>query len=455
MAIVAPREEASSDDVLIWKYAASRAHQAAEAARARAREAAADETAQRRGLRSLGPALERAVRGVRISRNTESLQPAHAVIEAASESMPAPIPAPWHAPSLPEVWTAPVAEAPEEPPANERLWAPAVRLVTLDDVVAESASVPLPAALLLYDDVLEWLQRLHASGVIYGGVDTSAVIVEPEGRCTLRDPSLLALSQAGSPVADLQAATAVFVDTIRGTVLAESLPLPARCLVEQTMAVESASNRLTAARLRSDLATAARAFLQDDWEVGARSWLAHASAAISGVELRGLPVPVAEALSEARAVASQASEASDDKRHLLYGGVTKREPRLMIGLGIAASASITLVVGAAVGLTGPRTPASPPAQHHQAAISAPAPPSVVPTAAAATPAALLPTPSAAPPSAAPAPPPPPPPVQAHSAPASGPIVFTPVAAPPPPPTPLPSLAASPTPGCLLGIICGG
>ncbi|HEX6537873.1 MAG TPA: hypothetical protein VF155_01670 [Candidatus Dormibacteraeota bacterium] len=449
MAIVAPQEEASSDDVLIWKYAASRAHQAAEAARARAREAADDST-QRRGLRALGPALERAVRGVRFSRTTESRQPARAVIESWPDPLPVAVPEPWHAPSLTEIWTAPVAETPVELPAYERLWTPEVRVVTLDDVVAGSASVPLPAALLLYDDVLEWLQRLHASGLTHGAVDTSSVIIEPEGRCTLRDSGLLA-PPARSPVADLQAATAVFVDTIRGTVFAESLPLPARCLVEQTMAVESASNRLTAARLRADLATAAGAFLQDDWEIGARAWLSHASVAISGVELTGFPVPVAVALADARAVAP---EPSDDKRPLLYGGVTKREPRFMIGLGIAASASITLVVGAAVGLTGSRTPAAPPAQHHQAGISAPALPSAVPTAAAATPAALLPTPSAAPPSAVPAPPPPPPPVQAHAAPSSGPVVFTPVAVPAPPPTPIPSIAASPTPGCLLGIICG-
>lgn len=451
MAIVAPQEEASSDDVLIWRYAASRARQAAEAARAKAREAAAEESAQRRGLRTLGPALERAVRSVRIARppvrreaEDVSAEPAPEVWAAAASAASAQ--AIW---TPPEVWVPRATPVLEELPAIEPLVAPApLPVVSLDDIVAENAAVPLAAAMLLYDDVLEWLQRLHASGVTHGAVETSAVTIDREGRGALRGGSLLGGMSAVHPATDLQAATAVFVDTIRGTVLAHSLPLPARCLVEQTMAVEAASDRLTAARLRSDLAVAARAFLSEDWELSARTWLATAMATAAGIELIGLPSPLPAPGHELAGL----SDPAEPKRAWSSHGASRREPKMMIGLGIAASASITLVVGAAVGLTGPRAVSPPHAAVHHAAITAPAP-LAIPTAAAASPAALLPTPTAAPPSAVPAPPPPP--VQVHAAPPSvAPVVFTPAPIPPTPATTLPSLAPSPTPGCLLGIICG-
>lgn len=442
MAIVAPREEAASDDVLVWRYAAERAHQAAEAARARAREAAAAEP-ERRGLRTLGPTLERAVRSVKIQRN-----PAR---RRRTEQSPPEAPAPSIEPS-PEVWAAPSSDAPEELPARDRLWTPEpARVVTLDDILADSATVPLPAALIVFDDVLEWLQRLHATGATYGELDAGAVDIDTDGRSSLRAGGAgRGLRDDYTTSADLQAAAAVFTTTIAGTTATDALPLPARCLVEQAHAVGSATNRLSAARLRVDLAVAARAFLDDGWDVGGRAWLGSACAT-AAVELTGR-----------RATAAEDGEGAADtlSKRRLFAAVSKRDPRMLIGLGVAATASVALVVGTAVGLSGSHTATAPAAHQHRPAISTPAPVSK-PTAAAAS-SDALPQPTAAvappaPPTAVPTAPPaapvaapqvvarPPAPVTA------GPVIFTPVAAPA---TPISSQAPTPAPTqCILGILC--
>ena len=449
MAVVAHQEE-SPDDVLIWRYAASRAHAAAEEARARAQKAvAAAERTDRRLLRTIAPQLQRFVRGVRIQRRAHPA-PAAERPKAPELEVIQGGPAVW----APRLWTPIVGQAPDVLRAEDRRWTLAPLTASFGDILLDAASVPLPAALLVYDDVLEWLQRLHGRGLTYGNVRASAVEVDQEGRCTLREGDVgFAETTPRTRLADLQAATWILVEATGGAhipnamqaldpSILEGLPLPARCLVEQTLAVE-AGYRLTAARLRSDVAVAARAFLQEDWEPGARAWLASAAAA-SGVELIG------RRQADRPADGSPAAGAERSSRPVLVGGITRREPRLMVGLGIAASASITLVVGAAVGITGTRPPAHATVADRPAIV---APPSAVPTVNA-SPAALAPaTPQAATPSAAtPVPSPPPTAVPVHAAPPPvtvGPVTFTPFPVPTVQATPSPS----PTPACLLGIIC--
>lgn len=449
MAVVAHQEESPADDVLIWRYAASRAHAAAEEARARAHEAvAAAERTDRSLLKAIAPQLQRFVRGVRIQRRARP---------AAAERPEAPDleviqggPAGW----APRLWTPVLGQPHDVLWDEERPWAPAPLSASFGDILLDAASVPLPAALLVYDDVLEWLQRLHGRGLTYGAVRASAVEVDQEGRCALREDDLAyAQTTPRTRLDDLQAATWILVEATGGAHVAnaiaaldpsvlQGLPLAARCLVEQTLAVE-AGYRLTAARLRSDLAVAARALLQEDWEPGARAWLASAAAA-SGVELTGRRQP------DRPPDASPASGGEHGSRPLLFGGIARREPRFMVGLGIAASASITLVVGAAVGITGTRPPAHATVADRPAIV---APPNAVPTVNA-SPAAVAPaTPEAATPSAAtPVPSPPPTALPVHSAPPPvtlGPVTFTPFPEPTAQATPSPS----PTPACLLGIIC--
>ena len=447
MAVAAHQEESPADDVLIWRYAASRAHQAAEEARARALEAtAAVERADRRLLKAITPQVQRFVRGVRMPRRVSSEKP---VEQASSRGLDASgAPGVW-APS-PGVW-APVLERRSDVLwAEEPAWAPQPLAASFDDILLDAASVPLPAALLAYDDLLEWLQRLHGRGLAYGNVRAAAVDVDQEGRCTLREGGLeFEPVSTRTRLADLQAATWVFVEATGGLrvgsgvsaldpALLEALPLPARGLVEQTLAVEAAY-RLTAARLRSDLAVAARAFLQEDWEHGARAWLASAAAA-SGVELAG------RRQNEGAQEAAVAAGGEQPKRPVLFGGITRREPRFMVGLGIAASTSITLVVGAAVGFGGTRPPAHTTFADRPAIV---APPSAVPTVNA-SPASFQPsivTPSLATP--VPTPRPTAPPVHAPPPPITAPPTFTPFPVPTAsaPPTP------APTPCWLLGLIC--
>lgn len=452
MAVVAHQEE-SPDDVLIWRYAASRAHAAAEEARARAHEAtAAVDRADRRLLKAIRPQVQRFVRGVMIPRRgtrapavelpgTEASNPEFEVIQG--------VPGVW----TPRVWEAVPERRPHLLLAESPAWRSKPLAASFDDILLDAASVPLPAALLVYDDVLEWLQRLHGRGLAYGNVGAAAVEVDQEGRCTLREGDReFRETTARTRLEDLQAATWILVEATGGAgvvnrspafdlSLLEGLPLATRCLVQQTLAVEAAY-RLTAARLRSDLAVAARAFLQEDWEPGARAWLASAAAA-SAVELTGR-----SQMAESASVHAGGEHA---KPRTHFGGITRRDPRFMVGLGIAASASITLVVGAAVGITGTRTPANATVADRPAIF---APPSAAPTVNA-SPAALPPaTPQAVTPVAATPVPSPPAAVPVHAAPPPvtvGPVTFTPFPAPTPSAQATPS--PTPTPSCLLGIIC--
>lgn len=457
MAVVAHQEE-SSDDVLIWRYAASRAHAAAEEARARAQEAAAAvERADRRLLKAIAPHVQRFVRGARIQRRGS--RPPAVVVEATER----PAVQTPRGPELqvieggPGIWTPRVWEsAPEQRPhlllAKPPAWTSTPLTASFGDILLDAASVPLPAALLVYDDVLEWLQRLHGSGLAYGNVGASAVEVDQEGRCTLRDGDReLAASTARTRLEDLQAATWILVEATGGArvvsrtrlfdpSLLEGLPLATRCLVEQTIEVE-AGYRLTAARLRSDLAVAARAFLQEDWEPGARAWLASAAAA-SAVELVGRSQVAAGVPADMGDVQS--------RRPVSFGGVTRSQPRFMVGLGIAATASITLAVGTAVGITGTHAPAHATVAERPAILAVP---SAAPTVNASPAALATPTPEPATPAAAtPVPSPPPTAAPVHAAPPPvtiGPVTFTPF----PVPTAAATPAPSPTPACLLGIIC--
>ena len=447
MAVVAHQEESSADDVLIWRYAASRAHAAAEEARARAEAAAAAvERADRRLFKAIAPHVQRFVQGARIPHRGRTEKPAAHPTGTELDEQGGP--GVW-APS-PGVW-APVLERRSDVLwAEEPAWAPPPLAASFDDILLDAASVPLPAALLVYDDVLEWLQRLHGRGLAYGNVRAGAVEVDQEGRCMLREGQLeFEETSTRARLADLQAATWVFVEATGGVrvgsgiaafdpALLDELPLAARCLVEQTLAVEAAY-RLTAARLRSDLAVAARAFLQEDWEHAARAWLASAAAA-SGVELTG------RRQSEGAPVTAPVAGVEHPKRPAIFGGISRREPRFIVGLGIAASTSITLVVGAAVGLTGPRPAAHATVADRPAIV---APPSAVPTVNA-SPASLEPA-SAAPTLATPVPTPPPTAAPVHAPPP--PVTAGPPATLPPLPTASAPPTPAPTPSCLLGIIC--
>ncbi|MBV8526859.1 MAG: hypothetical protein JOZ75_00940 [Candidatus Dormibacteraeota bacterium] len=458
MAAVAHQEE-SSDDVLIWRYAASRAHAAAEEARARAQEAtAAIERADRRLLKAIAPHVQRFVRGARIQRRSS---PARAVERAEAERPATERPTVQEArnPELevieggPGIWTPRVWEAAPQPRphlllAESSSWTSTPLSASFDDILLDAASVPLPAALLVYDDVLEWLQRLHGRGLTYGSVRASAVAVDQDGRCTLAEAGVeLAEATARARLDDLQAATWILVQATGGARLVnrspvfdpsqlEGLPLATRCLVEQTLAVEAAY-RLTAARLRSNLALAARALLQEDWEPGARAWLASAAAA-SAVELAGHSQ-----------VAGAPAGDRDEHAKRPFGGIARREPRFMVGLGIAASASITLAVGTAVGITATHPAAHATVAERPAILAVPSP-RAAPTVNASPAALAPPTPEPVTPSAAtPVPSPTAVPVHVALPPVTvGPVTFTPF--------PVPTAQATPAPSptfCLLGIIC--
>lgn len=492
MAPAVAQEGALDDDFLIWRFAAERARQAADAARVRAAEAAVTERAERRGLWGLTPMLERAVRsldprgeprrrtGERAAeppRPAPTIVPRPVVLEEPrprlriAEAEPrAPIPEPVAAlvrvaepaaaprPSEPAAPTTGAAVLPAvvaRPPAVPLARAPSdgdAPAASLEEVLSRGATVPLGVALLIYDDVLEALQRLHASGAVHGGVVAATIAVDDRGRCSLRDGRAVAgLDPASSSHADVNAATALLVEVLASRasdgatagataaghptpLVVNALPVPARHLVEVTLQANG-FGAPDAARLRQDLAVVAAAFLGDEWEAGARAWLAAAAYASCAAQR--------ERDAEARA------DAGESRRALLLGGVKRRESRILIGLGIAASASVTLVVGAAVGITGSRTEAPQPAT--RVSITAPAP-SVVPSLSAASPAA--PAPAATPTPAGTPAPAPPPAAPARAAPTSAPTSFQPVAVPPVLPT-LPPPSPAPTPSqCLLpGIVC--
>lgn len=493
MAPAVAQEGALEDDFLIWRFASERARQAAEAARARAESAAVKERTERRGLRGLTPMLERAVRSLNpraeprrptVVRPVERKPAVHLAepepVERIAEPAPVvriaePAPAaviaqprpliriaePVATPRTSAIAIAPpavaprvIAPVPAAPAAVVRAYPTgASPAASLEEVLSRGATVPLGAALLVYDDLLEALQRLHASGTAHGDVGAATIAVDEQGRCSLRDPrpAVPGLLTASSPAADVNAAAAVLVEILAGgrangapadgasavhlsPLLLNELPVPARRLVEETLLAQAGLRSPSAATLRQDLAVAATAFLGADWEAGARAWLAAAAYASCAAQRE-------------REAAARAS-IDDGKRPLLFGGVKRRESRILIGVGIAASASVTLVVGAAVGITSSRN--EPPHPATRASISAPAP-RVVPSLPTASAASLAPSPSAtASPTSTPALTAPPVPARAP-APVTAPTSFQPVAVPPvvptlPQPTPTPS-------NCLLGIIC--
>lgn len=181
--------------------------------------------------------------------------------------------------------------------------------------------MPLPAALVLYDDVLEALAREHATGTVHGEVSLGAVSVDEHGRCQLHTDS----EHAGAYVAgrggthryaapevrrggtvtasaDAYAATAIFAEALTGlppdvardvittdtagssAVPENPVPPPIRRLVDLGMAADESRRLPDAGALRDALNTASTAaFPMADWRARGRAWLAAAvPAAASG-----------------------------------------------------------------------------------------------------------------------------------------------------------------------------
>lgn len=186
---------------------------------------------------------------------------------------------------------------------------------TLQAILERGGSLPAAPALLVLDDVLATLERLHAAGITHGHLRPAIVVVGSEGRSRLEEgipppaPGSAASGLLGyvapevrsgrpaTPQADVYSATAVFlealtnlpplggVDQARRDV---SVPVFARGLLEEGLHPDPLRRPQSAARLRADIAVAGDAFLDDDWRSRGRSWLTAASRAIeSGADLAG------------------------------------------------------------------------------------------------------------------------------------------------------------------------
>ena len=200
---------------------------------------------------------------------------------------------------------------------------------SLKDVLDQAGSLPLPAALAMFDDVLEALEKKQATGAVHGEVSLSGISVDQFGHCHVRtddDHSAAYVSGRGgthryaapevrrggsvTATADAYAATAVFAEAVTGlppdvardvittdsagsTTLPENpVPLPVRRLVDMGMAADEARRPPSAAALRDAVNTASTAaFPMVDWRARGRAWLA-AAAAKAASERPG-PVAVA------------------------------------------------------------------------------------------------------------------------------------------------------------------
>jgi len=186
---------------------------------------------------------------------------------------------------------------------------------TLQAILERGGSLPAAPALLVLDDVLATLERLHAAGITHGHLRPAIVVVGSEGRSRLEEgipppaPGSAASGLLGylapevrsgrpaTPQADVYSATAVFlealtnlpplggVDQARRDV---SVPVFARGLLEEGLHPDPQRRPQSAARLRADIAVAGDAFLDDDWRSRGRAWLTAASRAIeSGADVAG------------------------------------------------------------------------------------------------------------------------------------------------------------------------
>lgn len=200
--------------------------------------------------------------------------------------------------------------------------------------------MPLPAALLMFDDVLDALEKKQATGVVHGEVSLSGVSVDESGHCHLRtddEHSQAYVSGRGgthryaapevrrggsvTATADAYAATAVFAEAVTGlppdvardvittdsagsaTLPENPVPPAVRRLVDMGMAADEARRPADAAALRDALNTASTAaFPMVDWRARGRAWLAAAAPlapvapAVSATPFRipATPAPVAD-----------------------------------------------------------------------------------------------------------------------------------------------------------------
>lgn len=180
----------------------------------------------------------------------------------------------------------------------------------LQRVLDSGGTMPLTPALMMLDDLLESLGRLHGAGITHGHVRLESVIVDSYGRCRLDDgavrPSFGSAGQgllgyvapevraggARSPRSDLYAATAVFFQALTGLPPLggidqarrdQAVPLPARSLVEEGLDPDPARRPPTAERMRRDLGVAGDAFLEEGWRESGRAWLKAAAQTVAAV----------------------------------------------------------------------------------------------------------------------------------------------------------------------------
>ena len=190
------------------------------------------------------------------------------------------------------------------------------RRASLKDVLDQAGSLPLPAALSMWDDVLEALEKKLATGSVHAQVALSGITVDELGRCHVRtDDRHAAAYVAGrggthryaapevrrggsvTATADAYAATAVFAEAVTGlppdvardviatdsagstTVPENPVPPSVRRLVDTGMAADESLRPANAAALRDALNTASTAaFPMADWRARGRAWLAAAAA---------------------------------------------------------------------------------------------------------------------------------------------------------------------------------
>lgn len=249
---------------------------------------------------------------------------------------------------------------------------------TLQSALERGGSLPAAPALLVLDDVLATLERLHAAGITHGHIRPAIVVVGSEGRCRLEDgipppaPGSAASGLLGyvapevrngrpvTPQADVYSATAVFLEALtnlpplggveqgRRDV---SVPVFARGLLEEGLHPDPRRRPQSAARFRADVAIAGNAFLEDDWRSRGRAWLTAASRAIeTGGDLAG-------------AVHSPWAGPGRPERDLPAAS-DARPPKPMIGMRASAAAAATpkpdrLQPRTAPELTSARTDATP------------------------------------------------------------------------------------------------
>lgn len=342
---------------------------------------------------------------------------------------------------------------------------------TLHTLLERGGRVPLPAALLLFDDVLGALKRLHAVGLVHGNVRPAAVTFDPDGRCRLDDgasgrgvgalrytaPEVLLHGDRRSTASDMYAVAVVLYEALTGhppLLGAESLgeaqiPILARGLLEEGLAQDPRVRPRSAARYQHDLEVAAGAFLGDDWRAGGRAWLAAATRALqSDRDLLGAPWGRrATAAAEPETPSPQALVTTGLEVSGRRSATARRAPLVFLGRQldrrhVLAFGALLAAAGLLVLLFGVLTSAGAPTPHGRPSL--PYAPSAAPRTQQASPSAPVfgtpgPTPPATTPTPSPSPTATPSPTKAAQR------TQVPVA-PVVPPTP------TPTP-CFLGILC--